>query len=239
ASIERTLLGYAHTFALGKKTANIQAILPYNAGNFSGDVGGSARTTSRWGYGDLVVRLGWNLIGDPALTPAQFAQRHATTTFGTSLTVLAPTGAYNPQLLINASSHRWAFLPEAGFEAPLHNWFLDGSAGAWLFTDNANFFGGHVRSQNPIVNLQALGGYEFRPGFWVAVGGVYYGGGQTSVDGVPNHDVLVNGRYGVDLNVPIDKRFAARVEWTNWLTATAGGQFSTVALKLQYRWFDR
>jgi|SRR5215469_1763454 len=239
ASIDRTVLGYVHTFALAKRTANVQFLLPYNAANFSGDVGGAATTAQRWGYGDLVTRIGWNLIGDPALSPAQFARRTPKTTVGASLTVVAPTGAYNPARLINVGTNRWSFLPEAGFETPIRKWFVDGSAGAWFFTDNGNFFGGHVRSQNPVLNLQALGGYEFRPGFWISAGGVYYSGGETSIDGVPKHDALINGRYGLDLNVPVNKSFSTRVSWTNWLTATAGGQFRTIALKLQYRWFDR
>ncbi|HZV79704.1 MAG TPA: transporter [Candidatus Binatus sp.] len=239
ASIDRTILGYVHTFALAKHTANVQFLLPYTAANLNGTVGGTATTAQRWGYSDLVTRIGWNLIGDPALSPAQFVRRTPKTTVGASLTVVVPTGAYNPARLINVGQNRWAFLPEAGFETPIKKWFVDGSAGAWFFTNNNNFFGGHVRSQSPVLNLQALGGYEFRPGFWLSAGGVYYGGGQTSLDGAPNHDTLINGRYGLDLNVPVNKSFSTRVSWTNWLTATAGGQFRTIALKLQYRWFDR
>jgi hypothetical protein len=239
ASIDRSILGYAHSFALGKRSASLQVVLPYNAANLNGDVGEQGMTAQRWGYGDLFMRLGWNLIGDPARTPAQFARRTPVTTFGTSLSIVAPIGAYNPAHLINVGSHRWSFLPEVGFEKPLHNWFVDGSAGVWLFTDNTDFFGGHVRSQNPVINLQALGGYEFKPGLWVSAGGVYYGGGQTSVDGVANHDVLINGRYGIDLNVPISRTLSAKLAWSNWLAATVGGEFRTIGLNLQYRWLDR
>jgi outer membrane putative beta-barrel porin/alpha-amylase len=239
ASIDRSILGYAHSFALGKNAATLQVVLPYNAANLNGDVGGASATAQRWGYGDLFVRVGWNFAGNPALRPAQFARRTPVTTFGASLSMVAPTGAYNPARLINVGSNRWAFLPEVGLEKPMGKWFVDASAGSWLFTSNSDFFGGHVRSQNPVVNLQALGGYEFRPGFWVSAGGVYYSGGETSVDGVPNHDVLINGRYGLDLNVPISRSVSTKIAWTNWLTATAGGRFRTIGLNLQYRWFDR
>jgi hypothetical protein len=239
ASIDRSILGYAHTFGLGKRTANIQVVLPYNAATFSGDVMEQSASVKKWGYGDLLVRLGWNLIGDPALKPAQFARRKPSTTFGASLTVLAPTGAYNPSRLINTGSNRWAFFPEVGFEKPMKRWFLDGSAGAWLYTNNDNFLNGHVRSQNPVVDVQALYGYEWRPGLWVSAGAVYYGGGQTSVDGVPSHNVLINGRYGLDFNAPISRAFSAHLKWSTWLTATSGGEFHSLALQLQYRWFDR
>jgi hypothetical protein len=239
ASLDRSILGYAHTFGLGKSTANIQVVLPYNAASFSGDIMEQSASINKWGYGDLLVRLGWNLIGNPALKPAQFARRKPSTTFGASLTVLAPTGAYNPSRLINTGSNRWAFLPEVGFEKPIKRWFLDGSAGAWLYTSNYNFLNGHVRSQNPVVDVQALYGYEWRPGLYVSAGAVYYGGGQTSVDDVPNHNVLINGRYGLDFNAPISRAFSAHLKWSTWLTATSGGEFHSLGFQLQYRWFDR
>jgi outer membrane putative beta-barrel porin/alpha-amylase len=85
-----------------------------------------------------------------------------------SLTAVAPTGDYNPQHLINISSHRWSFKP-IGISQPIGNWFTDAAAGVWLFTDNANFFGGHVRGEKPLWSIQAHGGYNFRPGLWLAV----------------------------------------------------------------------
>jgi Putative MetA-pathway of phenol degradation len=239
ASLDRTFFAYGRTFALGAKAANVQVVLPYYAGSFSGNIMEQAASTKRWGYGDLLARLGWNLVGNPALGPAEFARRKPAATVGVSLTVQAPTGAYNPSKLINAGSNRWAFLPEIGFEKPIDKWFVDGSAGAWLYTSNGDFLDGHVRSQNAVVNLQGLGGYQWRPGLWVSAGGVYYGGGQTSIDGVPNHDVLVNGRYGFDFNAPVSQAVSVHLKWSTWLTATAGGQFHSLALQLQYRWFDR
>jgi hypothetical protein len=41
--------------------------------------------------------------------------------------------------------------------------FADAAAGVLLFTDNANFFEGHVRGQKPLWGFQAHGGYNLRP----------------------------------------------------------------------------
>ena len=100
--------------------------------------------------------------------------------------MLAPTGQYDPQRLVNISSNRWAFRPEIGPSQPFGSWFAETSAGVWLFTDNNNFFGGHVRSQAPIEEIQIHGGYTFRPGLWLAADATYYTSGETSWTASPS-----------------------------------------------------
>ena len=191
------------------------------------------------GLGDIRVRIAANLIGNPARTPAEFAQRIPSTTLGVSLTAIAPTGDYNPQHLINISSHRWAFKPEIGISQPLGDWFVDGSAGVWLFADNPDFFGGHVRGQEPIWTFQAHGGYNFRPGLWLSVDATHYFGGDTVVDGVNGRDFQSVTRFGVTFSFPIAEGLSAKMAWSSWLTAHRSGGFQTLAFALQYRWFDR
>jgi hypothetical protein len=99
--------------------------MPYFQANLSGDVSAEGRQISRDGWGDFAFRFTKNLIGSPALTPAEFAQRTPTTTLGVSVAVVAPTGDYNSQYLINISSHRWAFRPEIGASQPIGNWFVE------------------------------------------------------------------------------------------------------------------
>ena len=108
-----------------------------------------------------------------ALSPGDFAQRSATTTAGASLTVVAPTGDYNPAHLVNIGSNRWAFRPDIGISQPIGNWFTDAAAGVWLFTDNHDFLQGHVSGEAPLLVAQAHVGYNFRPGLWIALDGIY------------------------------------------------------------------
>jgi hypothetical protein len=145
AAINSGILAYDRTFDLFGQTGSVAIVLPYFHGNLSGNVGGDDKQITRQGFGDLAFRFTENLIGSPALTPAEFARREPTTTLGVGIAVVVPTGEYNPQQLINISSHRWAFRPEIGGSQPIGNWFVEGSAGVWMFTDNTNFFGGHVR----------------------------------------------------------------------------------------------
>jgi len=239
ASINTGLVAYVRTFDLFGDTASAALAIPYFQADVSGDVFESSKQVSRSGLGDIRLRLTDNFIGNPAMTPAEFAQRRPTTTVGASVTVTAPTGDYNPQHLVNISSHRWAFRPEVGASQPLGNWFIDGAAGVWLFTDNGNFFGGHVRGEEPLWSIQAHGGYNFRPGLWLALDATHYFGGDTILDGVNKRDFQTGTRYGVTLSIPIANGFSAKLAYATWLTAHNSGGSETFLFTLQYRWFDR
>jgi hypothetical protein len=238
ASINTGLLGYSRTFGLFGHSANLGIVLPYVDGEVSGKLVDQSQTASRSGLGDLRLRFAANLFGGPALTPAEFAQREPTTTLGVSLTIVAPTGDYNPTHLINIGSNRWALKPEIGLSQPLGNWFAEATTGVWVFTDNTAFFNGNVRGQDPIVDFQLHGGYNFRPGLWLAADATYYVGGETSVNGVGKHDLQANSRYGLTLSVPLPEGFSVKLAWSNWFTTRAAGNFETVGATLQYRWFD-
>ena len=238
ASINQGFLAYDRTFGLFGQAASAAIVLPYFAGTVSGDVGVEGKEVSRKGLGDLVLRFTQNLIGNPALTPAEFARRVPTTTLGVSVAVLAPTGDYNSQHLVNISSHRWAFKPDIGLSQPIGNWFVEGAAGALIFTDNTDFFGGHVRGQDPFWSFQVHAGYNFGPNFWLAADAIHYIGGRTSLDGVAGDDFQTVTRYGLTLSVPLGDGFSAKASGGSWLTARNGGAFDRISVTLQYRWFD-
>lgn len=238
ASINSGALGYQRTFDLFGRLGSGAILIPYFQANVSGDVVDASKQVSRQGLGDIRLRVAENLIGTPALTPAAFAEREPTTALGVSLTMAAPTGDYNPQHFINLGSHRWAFKPEIGVSQPIGDWFADAAAGAWLFTDNANFRGGQVRQEAPIWTLQAHGGYNFRPGLWLALDATHYFGGNTTIAGTNKRDFQSVSRYGVTLSLPLAAGLSAKFAWTTWLTAHNGGAFNTINIVLQYRWFD-
>jgi hypothetical protein len=239
AAIGADLLAYSRSFALAGQTASAAALLPYLRGQFSGDVGDESREVSRSGAGDLRLRLAVNLLGGRALTPEEFVRQEPETILGASLTVVAPTGQYEPARLINAGSNRWAIKPEIGLSQPLGNWFADAAAGAWLYTDNTDFFGGNDRSQAPLWNFQVHGGYYFRPGLWLAADATYYTGGSTSLNGVDKDDAIAVARYGLTLSIPLVDAVSMKFSWSTGLVRHGSGDFDTFGLTLQYRWFDR
>jgi hypothetical protein len=230
--------GYARTFEAFGRAASFGLLVPGFSGSVEGEVFEEAREVTRRGLGDSRLRLATNIIGGEALTKEEFAATRPSTVLGTSLVIIAPTGEYDSERLINLGLNRWAFKPEIGGSMLLGDFFVDASAGVWFFTDNSQFFGDTERSQDPLATLQLHAGYTFRPGLWLAGDATYYRGGQTSVDGDEKDDTQANSRYGMTLSIPLSEGIALKLAGSKGLTTRVGGEFTTVGAALQYRWFD-
>jgi hypothetical protein len=238
ATVNIGSLSYSRTFNLAGKTASWAVALPYLGAHISGDVYDQAREASRYGFPDMRARFALSLLG-PALTPREFARRKPSTTLGVSLSVIAPTGTYDPTRLLNIGANRWAFKPEIGLEQPMGKWFTDVSAGLWIFDQNSNYLQGHTLQEAPISIVQIHEGYNFRPGQWLAADANYYSGGATSVSGASPINPLANSRYGLAYSQPMGPGVSAKFSWSHWLNGRFGQNFSTTEVALQYRWFDR
>jgi Putative MetA-pathway of phenol degradation len=236
AQLNAGTLAYGQTFGVLGRWASVLIAAPYVWGDVSGKVNEEANSITRSGPGDPRLRLSVNLVGGPALTPAEFSVRKPATTLGTSLTVVPPLGEYDPAKLINIGANRWAFKPELGLSFPVGRWSLEGYAGVWLFGDNDEFMGGVRREQDPIGALQFHASYTFRPRLWVAVDSTWYSGGRSTVDGVEKNDRLENTRVGATLSLPIGDRQSLKLTWSDGASTRVGGDFSTFGVAWQYVW---
>jgi Putative MetA-pathway of phenol degradation len=232
-------IGYLRSFAFFERSASAAIVVPYARGDITGEVFDAAREAHRSALGDLRLRFTANLVGDPAVGAKEFAQRAPAPSIGASLSVVAPTGQYDPARLINVGANRWAFKPEIGLAIPMGRWFADVSYGAWLYTDNTDFFGGQRRGQHPLSVYQFHAGYNFAPGVWLAADAAYYSGGRTVVNGVEGNDVQQNSRVGVTLSLPLSSGWSTKLSWSRGVATRIAGDFEVIAITLQYRWFDR
>ena len=239
AEIHGLTLAGGRTFALLGRLASLGVGVPYLRGDVSGDVFEQRREVHRSGLGDARVRFAWHLVGNPAESPAEFAKRKPATIFGTSLTILAPTGQYDPAKLVNIGGNRWAFKPELGVSKPLGKWNLELYAGAWFFETNDDYFGGTTRKQDPITAVQAHASYTFRPRLWVAANATFYRGGESEVGGVEKRDRQENTRLGLTASIPLRGQRSLKLAWTNGFVTRVGGDFETFAVGFQQVWFDR
>lgn len=239
AKINAGSLVYVRTFNLFGRSANAGLVVPYVWGSIEGQVNEESRRITRSGFGDLQSRLTVNLIGGPALTPAEFAVRKPERTLGFSLLTVAPTGEYFPDKLINIGGNRWAFKPELGFSQPLGKWSFEAYAGAWFFTTNDDFFGGQTRSQEPVFAFQGHVAYTFAPRLWLAASGTYYTGGRTTINGVLNSDLQNNSRVSLTASVPLARNQSLKFFWARGATTSIGADFTTYSVSYQFVWFDR
>ena len=162
ATVETPSLGVGHSFSLFGLTAQAFGALPYSW--IQGSARGETRVT-RAGVADMRIRLSVLVRGAPATSLSEFAKAPRRTILGTSLTVVAPTGEFFPDKLLNVGTNRWAFKPEIGVSQPIRQrWLLDMYAALWLFGANDWYFPGTtVVTQAPMGAFQVHLSYNFRP----------------------------------------------------------------------------
>ncbi len=237
ADVHSLVLGYMRSFSLAGRSASVSLVVPCVFGSAEGLVSGEFAKTRRDGLADPRVRFAVNLLGGPALPPKEFRNYRQKTNLGVSLTVSAPLGQYNPALLINLGANRWAFKPEVGVSHARGKWLLEGYVGVWLFTANHDFFGGKVREQRPVTNIQGHIGYAFRKGWMAMLNANYYIGGQIVVDGVRQTDLQSNSRIGGTLFIPLAPAHALKISVASGAYTAVGSDFTTLTVTYQYRWF--
>ena len=226
------LFAYVHYLSLFGRTSNILVEVPYSWGTTEGDLEGDARRRDFAGLADIGVTLSVNLIGAPALTPEDFQKlrQDPHPILGASLKVVAPTGDYDPDKLINIGSNRWAIKGELGYMIPVEpRWLLEFELGAWIIGDNDDFLG-VTREQEPIATGEFHLVRRFRPGFWASFDINYYIGGRSTIDGAEVADLQRNSRLGGTLVIPFRGRHAFKLGYSTGVVTESGGDFDMLLL---------
>ena len=235
--IDSAVLAYRQTIDLFGRTGNIQLEVPYVDGTTTGMVSDEPGRRDVSGLGDIAATLTINLAGAPSLSVADFQglRQHPRPILGASIKIVAPTGEYEPDKLINIGTNRWAVRLQLGYVRPLTaKWLLEMSAGAWFFEDNHEFLG-VTREQDPIGALNLHLVRRFSPGFWASLDLNYYLGGHTTVDGDRNADLQRNSRMGLSLAYPFRGRHAIKLGISEGVVTESGGDFRTLTLNYIYR----
>jgi hypothetical protein len=237
AKLNSGAVGYGRTFGLAGRQANISIIAPYIRGTVEGTIFEDRQEVRRSGLGDVRLRFSTIFKGGQALKPREFATQKPSMNIGASLSVIAPTGQYDPRRLINLGSNRWAFKPEVGLSKPAGRWTFEVVGGVWFFTKNSSFFGGAQREQKPLTSVGGHVIYTIRRRMWASVNATFYTGGRTVLNGVVNDDLQRNSRAGATFSFPLNQRQSIKVAYSKGVTVRFGGNMSTVAVAWQYVWF--
>jgi hypothetical protein len=241
ATVETPSLGLARSFSLFGKTAQAFGALPYSWAQVSGKVFEEARSITRAGLSDTRFRLSVLVRGAPAASVLEVMKAPRRTIVGTSLMVVAPTGQFFPDRLINLGTNRWAFKPEFAVSQPIgQKWLLDTYAGLWLFTGNDSFYPGTaVRTQAPMGAFQAHVSYSFQRQMWAAFDATYYVGGRTTIDGIDSNDQQSNMRVGATFALPVGRRHSIKLAVSRGAIVRYGANFSTFSFGWQTGWVPR
>ena len=230
------VLAYARVLDFWGSSGTVSAIVPYTWLDGTAEFAGQTVPREVDGFADARFRLSVNLHGAPALTLKEFANYRQDLIIGASLLVVAPTGQYDPGKLVNIGTHRWSFTPEVGVSKAIGPWTLEFAAGATLYTDNDNFFGGNTRSQETLYSMHAHAIYNFRSGIWASFDATYLNGGRTTVGGTRNEDLQQNWRLGGTLTIPVDARNSVRLYASSGVSSRTGNDYDLVGIAWQYRW---
>lgn len=240
AQVQSPILSFYHSFGILSRSANVSVSAPYGYGHFEGSVLGSDRRISRSGVADSRIRLSVNLYGGPAMKLPDFMKHRERTIIGASITMVMPTGQYDPARLINPGANRWAFKPEVGFARRLGPWALDVYGGVWLFSTNSQFYPGtSARKQNPIASLEFHLGYYVRPKLWMSFDSNFWSGGSTVLNGVSNEDAARNSRVGGTVTVPMTRNQSLKFTASTGAVVRIGGNFTSLTGGWQYSWISK
>jgi hypothetical protein len=217
SKISNVTVGYRETLDLWGRTANVTLELPYSDGDTEGGNNfGETLVRDYKGLGDATVSLSVNFMGAPAMNGQEFAALRASPKpiLGGSIKVVAPTGRYDSDNLINVGANRWAIKAELGFIAPLApKWLLELDLGVWMFDDNDDFLG-FTKEQKPITAIQAHLVHRFSRGLWASLDASYYKGGRSTVAGRRLDDLQRDSKIGLTLVYPIARKHAVKVGYS-------------------------
>jgi hypothetical protein len=235
SQINTLALGYYQTFSLWGRTTNLQLELPYSQGTTTGLLGETPARAEFSGMGDAGISVSINLLGAPSMDRAGFQALRADPRFllGISAKLVAPTGHYDKEKLINVSGNRWAMKLGLGSVIPLRpKWLLEFEAGAWLLGDDRDYLAG-TREQDPIYSIEVHLVRRFKPGFWASLDANYFTGGAHTIDGVKRDDAQSNERFGGTIVVPFAGRHAVKVGYSLGARTRYGNDFRQALVSYQ------
>ena len=241
AKVQGFLVGVSHSFALKGLTSQITVLAPYARANVTGDVNEVATEIDRSGFADLRVRLSVLFLNAPASTVKEIRSSTRKTILGASLNIVAPTGQFFRDKLINIGTNRWSFFPELALSQPIgKKWLVDVYSGVWFFTDNTHFYPGNsVRSQEPMGAFQAHLSYNITPVFWLAVNSTYYVGGNSSINGELKNDRASNSRVGITAVIPTGKLSSIKLSANTGAVVRIGQDFDSFSIGWQKSWLEK
>lgn len=243
------ILNLYHSFSLFGRSANVAGWIPYGIGGFQGSVLGTDQHIYRSGLFDSGVRLSVNLKGGSAMPISQFVKWKQKTVLGASLRVVAPTGQYDPNKLLNWGANRWAFKPELGYSRRFGKLVLDGYAGICLFSTNEKFYfppAPQPQTKSPIASFEAHLSYDAKSfqgkatPLWFSLDGNFWYGGSTKLGGRFNPATRqTSSRVGVTAAVPLSRHQVLKASFSTGDYVRYGGNYRNISVSWQYSWLGR
>jgi hypothetical protein len=165
-------------------------------------VNGALDSTQTWGFTDPSVTFHANFFGAPALCLEEYAKATPQTYSSFHLTVNTPLGSHDNDSSVNTGENRWAFTPVVNLDITRNkgvSW-IDLYTGGHFVAENNAFRGNNVLTQSPLGVLTAHYSHNIGKRMWASISVHYDNGGQSYVNGVPQHDYANGFRPALAIN---------------------------------------
>jgi len=236
AKLHMLIGAYARSINFFGLSGKMDLIVPYGIGDWTGVFTGIDTATSRSGFGDLRFRLSFNFLGAPALKASQFRDYSPGRISGFSLQVIAPTGQYYPDRLINLGTNRWTFKPQWGYAWNFEKWIWETYASAWIYTKNKDFWGGNELRLNPLFALKLHGIRKLKKGNWFALNVGYGIGARGYINDERKDNRISTIRIMAVYAIKLGNNHTLRIDAKSGIRFEKGADFNAIGLSYQYRW---
>lgn len=217
SEIDTLQLGYLQTLSLFGRTTNFKLEVPYVDGSTEAVLpDGRDPQRAYDGVGDVAVTLAMNFLGAPSMDQQDFStfRKDPPVIVAGSIKVVAPTGNYDDDRVVNVGANRWAAKLDIGALFPFADkWVFEADVGVWFFDDNDDFVG-FTREQKPIYSFQSHLVHRFRPGFWGSIDASYFRGGRSEIDGESLDDLQRDTKLGFTLAYPFARGHVAKLGYS-------------------------
>ena len=141
-----------------------------------------------------------------------------------------PTGVYDRTAPVNLGANRRALqlgLPLAYY---LGESFLDPRLTTFELVPSVTWYGdndepahGTHSSQAPLLQLEGHITRNFNPAVWASLDAIFLGGGETTTDGVNNHDAQRSFALGISASVAVRDTVAVTLSYTDEVSRNGNG----------------
>jgi len=234
------LLGYHRSLALFDRSATASLLL--HVGNLEGEVSGVpiSQEESASGYGDPMLQLNLNLIGAPAMTDlAPLARYEPTFTLDILASLALPVGEYDDDSALNLGQNRWygrigtPMMWTIGPWVPGKRTTVELLPALWLFGDNDDYQGSQSLETDPMLGVEAHLTRDMTETAWVSLDSVWFGGGESEVDGV-NGEAVDNVGVGVTFGFQVNDNLLISTSYFSTIDDSDAGDLRGDEFRLMF-----
>ncbi|MBV9316682.1 MAG: transporter [Gammaproteobacteria bacterium] len=224
------IIEYAHGFALAGNAGTLLVSLPFGEASRSVAIGDASHRDSRSGIGDLQLTAAFGLVGSPALRELDYESYRPHVTLAVLTRLYLPTGAYDRNSPVNLGQNRWAV--QLGLPLALYrgNSLLDPALTSFELIPSVIVYGnndepasGDVSHQAPLLQLEAHLTRNLNSSVWIALDGLLVEGGETTTDGVSDHNRQRSAALGATGSVALSDTASLTLSYTEEVSRNHSG----------------